>query len=57
MKDGRVVYSGEKRKFFGSDELLKEAGAARTGIMDLSLELNGKLLLNEEEFNGCWKDR
>lgn len=57
MNSGRVIYCGEKRKFFENDELLKEAGAVRTDIMDLSLELNGKLLLNEEEFNKCWKEK
>lgn len=57
MKSGRAVYCGDKRKFFNDDELIKEAGAKRTDIMDLSLELNGKLLLNEDEFNACWKEK
>jgi energy-coupling factor transport system ATP-binding protein len=57
MNSGRVAYCGEKRKFFENDGLIREAGAARTDIMNLSLELNGKLLLNEEEFNACWKEK
>jgi energy-coupling factor transport system ATP-binding protein len=57
MNSGRVVYFGDKRKFFENDGIIQEAGAARTDIMKLSLELNGKLLLNEEEFNKCWKEK
>jgi energy-coupling factor transporter ATP-binding protein EcfA2 len=57
MNSGRVVYCGDKRKFFESDEFIREAGAVRTDIMNLSLDLNGKLLLNEDEFNLCWKEK
>ncbi|HRU38498.1 MAG TPA: ABC transporter ATP-binding protein [Candidatus Goldiibacteriota bacterium] len=57
MSGGRVAYCGPKREFFGNDALLKESGAMRTDIMELSLKLNGRLLLTAEEFAACWKDK
>jgi energy-coupling factor transporter ATP-binding protein EcfA2 len=57
MNAGRVVYYGDKRKFFENNELLQLAGVARTEIMDLSLELNGNILLNLEEFEKCWTNK
>jgi energy-coupling factor transport system ATP-binding protein len=57
MGRGQIVYYGEKRRFFETDHLLKAANARRTGIMEMSLNLNGKLLLNEQEFLRCWKQR
>lgn len=57
MNNGNVLYSGGKRQFFGDTALLRRANAARTELMELSLSLNGKLLLCEEEFAACWQDR
>jgi len=57
MGRGEVLYYGDKRRFFENDRLLKSARARRTEIMDVSMQLNGKLLLNEHEFISCWKKR
>jgi len=55
MCRGRIVYYGDKRPFFNNDALMSQAKARRTEIMEMSLKLNGRLLLNEHEFLRCWK--
>jgi energy-coupling factor transport system ATP-binding protein len=57
MRNGEVIYYGDKRLFFTDDHLVDLAKARRTEIMEMSLKLNGKLLLNEKEFLRCWKKR
>jgi energy-coupling factor transport system ATP-binding protein len=57
MNQGRIVYYGEKRPFFQNDDLLEANRARRTPIMEMSLKLNGKLLMNEKEFSMCWGKR
>jgi energy-coupling factor transport system ATP-binding protein len=57
MGRGQIVYYGNKRRFFENDQLMEPANARRTEIMEMSLNLNGKLLLNEPEFLRCWKKR
>lgn len=55
MNAGAIVFHGAIREFFTNDKLLSEARAGRTDIMDLSIRLNGKVLLTTEEFSRCWK--
>lgn len=55
LNQGRVNYYGDKRNFFMDESLLDAARARRTPIMDMSLKLNGRLLLDETEFSMCWK--
>ena len=57
MRQGEIVYFGDKRAFFEDSRLMETAGARRTEIMDISMRLNGKLLLNDAEFSRCWKLR
>ena len=57
LSRGEIFYYGDKRQFFGDPRLMAMGNVRRTGIMDLSLMLNGKLLLNETEFKMCWKKR
>ena len=57
LSQGEVFYYGDKRKFFEDRHLLGMGIARRTEIMEISLKLNGKLLLNEEELLRCWKIR
>ena len=57
MADGRIIYFGEKRTLFRDEGLLHLARLKRTPLMDLSLELNGELLLGADEFRACWKKR
>jgi energy-coupling factor transport system ATP-binding protein len=57
MYQGDVIYFGDKRHFFADDHLVGLAKARRTEIMEMSLKLNDKLLLNEQEFLRCWKKR
>lgn len=54
---GEVFYYGDKRKFFQDDHLTETGKARRTEIMEISLQLNGRLLFNENEFSMCWKKR
>ncbi len=54
MDNGRIAFHGPTRAFFENDELLRAARCRRTPIMDLSMSLNGKCLLNENEFRRCW---
>ena len=55
MSAGTVLFHGAPREFFTNEKLLSKAKAGRTDVMDLSLQLNGKLLLNMDEFSKCWK--
>lgn len=55
MAGGRLLYIGGKRDFFMDTALLEQVNAKRTPLMDLSLMMNQLLLLNEDEFNTCWK--
>ncbi len=57
MDDGNILYYGDKRKAFNNDELLKKARIKTTNIMDVSLAINGKLLLSEDEFLYCWRKK
>ena len=57
LHQGGILYYGEKRKFFDDPHLLHLGKVRRTEIMEISLRLNGKLLLNEKEFLMCWKKR
>jgi energy-coupling factor transport system ATP-binding protein len=57
MRRGAISYYGEKRRLFADDSVLRGARLKRTEIMDLSLSLNGRLLLNEREFLSCWRER
>ncbi len=57
LSQGRVFYYGDKRKFFDDRSLMEKGKVRRTAIMEMSLRLNGKLLLNENEFSMCWKKR
>ncbi|MFH0997726.1 MAG: energy-coupling factor transporter ATPase [Pseudomonadota bacterium] len=57
LNQGEVFYYGDKRKFFEDDRLMDMGKVRRTEIMEMSLRLNGKLLLNENEFSMCWKKR
>lgn len=57
IHQGQVVHFGDKRSFFKDDSLVEIAGARRTEIMNISLQLNGQLLLNDAEFLQCWKPR
>jgi ATPase components of various ABC-type transport systems, contain duplicated ATPase len=52
---GAILFHGPSRAFFADEKLLSMAKASRTDIMDLSIQLNGKLLLNTSEFSQCWK--
>ncbi len=54
ISQGRVVFYGDKRDFFRDQKLVSSVKAARTGIMELTMELNSKLLLNMDEFRLCW---
>jgi energy-coupling factor transporter ATP-binding protein EcfA2 len=56
LKDGVMTYLGPMRDFFTDENNLKESKTERTEIMDLSLKLKGKLLLNEDEFIQCWRE-
>jgi energy-coupling factor transport system ATP-binding protein len=57
LSQGRVVFYGDKRDFFRDENLVKSVKAARTGIMELTDELNSKLLLNIDEFRACWRKK
>jgi energy-coupling factor transporter ATP-binding protein EcfA2 len=57
LSQGEVFYYGDKRKFFNDHYLMGMGKVRRTEIMEISLLLNGKLLLNEKEFSMCWKKR
>jgi len=57
LSHGEVFYYGDKRKFFDDHYLMGMGKVHRTEIMEISLLLNGKLLLNEKEFSMCWKKR
>ena len=57
INEGAIVFHGTSRGFFTNDKLLSQAKANRTDIMDLSIHLNGRLLLNAEEFSQCWKKK
>jgi energy-coupling factor transport system ATP-binding protein len=54
MHEGTIIFNGPARAFFADDKLLSLARAGRTDIMNLSLSLNGKLLLHADEFKACW---
>jgi energy-coupling factor transport system ATP-binding protein len=56
LKDGVMTFLGPMRDFFTDENNLKESKTERTEIMDLSLKLKGKLLLNEDEFVRCWRE-
>lgn len=55
MNEGRVLFYGNKREFFSNDALIEAARIKRTDIMDLSMRLNGRMLMDAEEFRACWK--
>lgn len=57
MAGGRLLFHGDKREFFKNPALLERVKAKRTPLMDLSLEMNQAFLLNEDEFNACWKKK
>lgn len=57
MARGQIMYYGDKRPFFDNGALMHQAKARRTELMEISLKLNGKLLLNQQEFLTCWKKR
>jgi energy-coupling factor transport system ATP-binding protein len=57
MNAGAIVFHGASREFFTNEKLLLHAKASRTDIMDLSIHLNGRLLLNAKEFSQCWKKK
>ncbi|MCX5882716.1 MAG: ABC transporter ATP-binding protein, partial [Deltaproteobacteria bacterium] len=57
LSQGEIFYYGDKRKFFEDEHLIGMGKACRTEIMEMTLKLNGKLLLNEKEFLMCWKKR
>jgi energy-coupling factor transport system ATP-binding protein len=57
MDAGAIVFHGTSREFFTNEKLLSKVKASRTDIMDLSIHLNGKLLLNAMEFSQCWKKK
>jgi energy-coupling factor transport system ATP-binding protein len=57
LSGGRVVYEGDKRKFFRDGALVKAANVKPTGLMEASMELNGNILLNYGEFAQCWRKK
>jgi energy-coupling factor transporter ATP-binding protein EcfA2 len=57
LEGGRILFYGEKRAFFANGDLLDRARVKRTELMDLSLRLNGRLLLGAGEFRACWTKR
>jgi energy-coupling factor transport system ATP-binding protein len=57
LNEGKVIFYGDKRKFFSDESLLETSKITRTEIMDLSLKLNSRLLLNENEFIQCWRKK
>lgn len=57
LEGGRILFYGEKRAFFADRDLLDRARVKRTELMDLSLRLNGRLLLEADEFRACWTKR
>lgn len=57
LSGGRVVYEGDKRKFFSDAALMKAANVKPTGIMEASMALNGNILLNHGEFALCWRKK
>ncbi|OGR27215.1 MAG: hypothetical protein A2277_04395 [Desulfobacterales bacterium RIFOXYA12_FULL_46_15] len=57
MAGGKLLFHGDKREFFINTALLERVKAKRTPLMDLSLEMNQAFLLNEGEFNACWKKK
>lgn len=57
MAAGKIEFYGDKRKFFKDTVLLETVKAKRTPLMELSLKMNRMLLLNEGEFNTCWKKK
>jgi ABC-type phosphate/phosphonate transport system ATPase subunit len=57
LNQGEVIYYGDKRKFFDDPHLMDMGKVRRTEIMEMSLKLNNRLLLNEKEFSRCWKKR
>jgi energy-coupling factor transporter ATP-binding protein EcfA2 len=57
LDGGRVLFYGPKRTFFADQSLLDRARVKRTELMDLSLRLNGRLLLDADEFRACWTKR
>ena len=57
LNQGEVFYYGDKRNFFDDPHLMDRGKVRRTEIMEISLRLNGKLLLNGNEFSMCWKKR
>jgi len=57
LSSGKIIFFGDKRKFFPERGLLEAARIERTQIMDLSLKLNSRMLLNEDEFMQCWRKK
>ncbi len=57
LNEGKIIFYGDKRRFFSDENLLEAAKITKTEIMELSLKLNSKLLLNENEFKQCWRER
>jgi energy-coupling factor transport system ATP-binding protein len=57
MLNGEILYYGNKYGVFENDEILIKANIKRTDIMNLTYKINNKLLLNEKEFNICWRKK
>ena len=57
LDQGEVIYYGDKRPLFCDPDLMEKGRMRQTEIMEISLLLNGRLLLNEKEFSRCWPDR
>jgi len=57
LDNGKTSYYGNKRGLFNDDNLIRKANLKRTEVMDLSLRLNGNILLNESEFYACWRKK
>lgn len=56
MNEGKAIYYGPLREFFAQEERVREAHAERTDVMDLSMALNGNMILTAQEFQQCWPE-
>jgi energy-coupling factor transport system ATP-binding protein len=57
MASGKMEFCGDKRRLFSDAALMEKVRIKRTPVMELGLEMNGRLVLNEEEFMKCWRKK
>ena len=57
LAGGKIVFMGDKREFFSGNFHTKAASVRPTELMEASLELNNRLILNSREFSKCWRKK